>query len=318
MKTHLITGGAGFIGSRLAWRLCAEGHKVYILDDLSTGFLRNLPQEAVFFPADISKPGFMTKVRIPEPLDTVFHFAAQSSGEASFDNPGRDVDVNYRATYHILRFADKMRAKRFLYASSMSVYGDVGGDVHAVAEDHPCEPASYYGCNKLASEKLIAVYARRSCLKPTIFRFFNVYGPGQNMTNMKQGMVSIYLSYLMKDMPIEVKGGLGRFRDFIFIEDLLDVVIKSENDPATWNQVYNVGTGKKTTVADLLKALLDTYDKDDFDHWVKAGRETPGDVQGFCADIAKVREALGWSPRYDLREGLEAMKKWLDQTKEWW
>ena len=313
-----MTGGAGFIGSHLAKRLLEDGHSVYILDDLSTGFEKNVPAGATFCKVDITDAGRLRDLGLPEKVDTLFHIAGQSSGEASFDNPLRDIDVNYKATYNMLELAAKKEVRRFIYASSMSVYGEIEQGDRGVSEDHPAWPISYYGCNKLASEKLIRVFASRVDIKPTVLRFFSIYGPGQNMRNLKQGIVSIYLSYVIQNKPIVVKGALNRFRDLTYIDDLTDVLIKCEDCQKSFNQVLNVGTGIKTTVEDLLKAILKAFDKNDFGKWVKAEGNTPGDIMGCTADITRLKTALNWEPQHKIEEGLLKMKLWLDETKHFW
>ena len=318
MKTYIVTGGAGFIGSRLAERLVEGGHSVYILDDLSTGFERNIPAGATFCKVDVSDVEQLRDLGLPEKVDALFHIAGQSSGEASFDNPLRDIDVNYKATYNMLELAAKMEVSRFIYASSMSIYGEIDQSERGVSEDHPARPISYYGCNKLASEKLIRVFAHQVDITPTVLRFFSIYGPGQNMRNLKQGIVSIYISYLMKNKPIIVKGALSRFRDLTYIDDLTDVLIKCEDCKNTFDQVLNVGSGIKTTVEDLLGAVLKAFDKKDFDKWVKVEGKTPGDIIGCTADVTKLTWALNWKPQYRIEEGLTKMKLWLDETKDLW
>lgn len=317
MSNYLITGGAGFIGSSLAKRLLQEGHTVHVVDDFSTGFEWNIPQGAHVHRVDLCEADRLREIQSGV-IDAVFHFAAQSSGEASFDNPARDILVNYSSTYHMLRWAEEHGVPRFIFASSMSVYGEVADGETAVAENRPCEPASYYGCNKLASEKMIRIFARQSRLKATILRFFNVYGPGQNMNNLKQGMVSIYFSYLMKDEPVTVKGPLDRFRDFVYIDDLIDAVVRCIDHPEASNATFNVGTGRKTTVAELLEALLAAYSKTPWDRWVISSGHTKGDIKGCYADVSRIKKAIGWEPRIPLMEGISRMKKWVDETAERW
>lgn len=318
MKTSLITGGAGFIGSCLARRLIERGDTVYVLDDLSTGYVRNVPEKAIFHEVDVGDMRKLRAIKLPRGVSTVYHFAGQSSGEASFDDPSGDIDRNYRATYNMLMASEMMDAPRFIYSSSMSVYGDVDPFVPMVSETFDCNPASYYGCNKFASEKLINIFSKHSRIKPTIFRFFNVYGPGQNMKNMKQGMLSIYMSYLMKNNPVIVKGSLDRFRDFIYIDDLLDAVMHCEESESTFYEIFNLGTGKKTTVFDLLKALLKAFEKDDFEKWVAVEGNTPGDIKGFVADMTKLKNRIAWSPLCGIEEGIRHMKTWIDETVDLW
>lgn len=309
-KTYVITGGAGFIGSSLARRLLERGDAVYILDDLSTGRYENIPGGAVFHNVDISDSGALFALVLPHKADYIYHLAAQSSGEASFEDPARDIDINYKGTYNILRLAQSKGCKRFIFSSSMSVYGDLPARHGPVREDFPCKPISYYGCNKLASESLIRAFTRGSDMDFTIFRLFSVYGPGQNLENMKQGMVSIYLSYLLKNSPIHVKGSIDRFRDFVYIDDVIDVFMQSEPRKETYGEVFNIGTSVKTTVKELLKIILRAYGKDDFDRWVNVKGNTAGDITGCIADIVKLEKKLGWKPKRGLEQGIAKMKEW--------
>lgn len=318
MKTYVVTGGAGFIGSQLAKRLVEEGQSVYVLDDLSTGFERNVPSRANFYRVDISDMGQIRDLALPPRIDALFHIAGQSSGEASFDKPLRDIDVNYKGTYNMLKLSEDKGVSRFIYASSMSVYGEFNHKNYCVNEDHTARPISYYGANKLASENLIRIFTKDGNISPTILRFFSIYGPGQNMKNLKQGIVSIYMSYIMQNRPIIVKGALTRFRDLTYIDDLIDVLIKIEDCDETFNEVFNVGTGFKTTVEELVNSILKAFGKKDFDNWVIVQGNTPGDIMGCIADIGKLKRTLGWEPSYGIEEGLGKMKQWLDDTKDLW
>jgi UDP-glucose 4-epimerase len=320
MAVCIVTGGAGFIGSHLAGRLIERGDEIYVLDDLSTGFQGNVPQGAVFYQVDIGLINDLLTLKFPDKIDIIYHLAGQSSGEASFDDPLRDIKSNYIATYNILKLAERKHCQRFIFTSSMSVYGEIrNGDI-PVNERHQCNPKSYYGCNKLASEKLINIFVEKTRIKPTIFRLFNVYGPGQNLDNLKQGMVSIYIFYLMKNIPVIVKGSLDRFRDFIYVDDVVNGLIGSDLCEKTYGGVFNLGTGQATSVLELLQELLKIFkkDQDDFNRWVVIQGNTPGDIKGFTADISKLQEVIEWKPRYDLERGLGEMKTWIDQTMDLW
>lgn len=318
MRTIIITGGAGFIGSNLAKRFVARGDKVYVLDNLSIGFEENIPRGAFFYKSDISDIKELRALKLPNTADAIYHLAAQSSGEVSFDDPLKDIDINYKGTYNLLKLAEIKKCKRFIYASSMSVYGELGADNYKVSEFYPCNPVSYYGSNKFASERLIQIFTKKAKLKPTIFRLFSVYGPGQNMLNTKQGIVSIYLSYLLKNKPILVKGSLNRFRDLTYIDDVLNVFISCLNDKRCYGEIFNLGTGVKTTVKELLSVILKLYGKKDFDKWVRVKGNTPGDTMGCIADIKKLNSITGWTPKHGLKRGIGKMKSWLDETAGHW
>jgi len=138
-----------------------------------------------------------------------------------------------------------------------------------------------------------------------------VYGPGQNLDNLKQGMVSIYLAYVAGGLPILVRGSRERFRDFVFIEDVVDAWIAALDAPATFGKIYNLGTGRRTTVAELLETLLQAWGLDTSDYPIEAGPPTPGDQWGMTADIGAIVADLGWKPRVELREGIERMVSWV-------
>src|SRR5207302_2649077 len=160
------------------------------------------------------------------------------------------------STLTLSRWCLKWGIPRFLYASSMAVYGDVRG--LPASEDAPLCPLSYYGVSKLASEHVLRL-AQREGLATTAFRMFSVYGPGQNLENLRQGMVSIFLAYLIRQAPIPVKGSLDRFRDFVYIDDVVDAWLRAlDRQPASNDSpgTYNLGTGRPTTVRRLLDLLI--------------------------------------------------------------
>jgi UDP-glucose 4-epimerase len=305
-KTILITGGAGFIGSHIAKRLIYEGHDVTIVDNLTTGFEWNIPSEATFVRADISKKSMFKK--IPEKsYDAVFHLAAQSSGEISHEKPELDLKVNTLSTLLLLNWCMKMHVPRFIYASSMAVYGDAA--CSPVSEDYSCQPLSFYGISKLSSEHYVQHFSKKG-LNTTCFRMFSVYGPGQNMENMKQGMVSIFLAYLLNGEPIWVKGSGDRFRDFIFIDDVVDVWCASLENPRTFGNIYNLATCKKTRVRDLVEEEIRIFGCDPASYQVKYEGTTPADQFGLFADISRLKRDLDWEPRISLADGLKHMFSW--------
>ena len=305
-KKIIVTGGAGFIGSHIARNLVQAGHDVVVVDNLVTGFEENIPTGATFLNGDVSEK--TTIESLPVDSDAVLHLAAQSSGEVSAENPDLDLKANTLSTLYLLQWCKENRIPRFVYASSMAIYGNVANN--PVSEDHPCEPLSFYGISKLSSEHYIRHYASEG-LKTTCFRMFSVYGPGQNMTNMKQGMVSIFLAYLMKGEEVWVKGSPDRFRDFIYIDDVVDAWCSCLDNEQTWGKTYNLATGKKTTVRELVTKEIQQFGGDPQTYPVKFEGSTPSDQFGLYADISRIRADLGWEPRYSLDEGLKNMMAWV-------
>ncbi len=301
----LVTGGAGFIGSALARRLIGEGHEVVIADNLSTGKTGNIPERATFVQLDLSGPGAFS--RLPDgAYDAVAHLAAQSSGAVGQADPYADMQVNVGATLLLSRWAIEKGIRRFLYTSSMTVYGQ--GNREPLDESAPSAPVSYYGAAKLASENYLRLAEAEGALV-TCFRLYNVYGRGQNLGNLYQGMASIYLAYLLKHVPVPVTGSFDRFRDFVHVDDVVDAMMRALNRPATPSRIYNIGTGKKTTVRELLRMLIAAMKLPE-SHPVEEVTGSPSDVFGSVANVARARNELGWSPRVELRDGLEDMVAW--------
>lgn len=301
----LITGGAGFIGSALARRLLVDGDDVVVIDDLSTGLRKNVPERARFVFGDLADPATLNL--IPDgAYDAVVHLAAQSSGAISQKYPYADLQANVGATVLLSRWCIERAVPRFLFASSMTVYGD--GHSRPVPEDTPCRPISYYGVSKLASENYLRLAASEG-LSVNCFRLFNVYGRGQNIDNLHQGMASIYLAYLLDRVPVPVTGSLDRYRDFVHVDDVVDVMARALGKPLEPFNVFNVGTGKKTTVRELLAMLVSAM-KLPIDHPIEERAGSPSDVFGSVADISRASKELGWQPRVLLDDGLADMVAW--------
>ena len=303
MKKYLVTGAAGFIGSCVAKRLRDSGSEVWTIDNLSTGYEENIPKGVIFIKGDCQDVKTIESLKGAK-FDAIVHIAGQSSGEISFEDPVYDLRTNTEATLLLVDFALKTGCERFIYASSMSVYGKV--EDAPIAESHPCCPLSFYAVGKLASEHYLRIYRSRG-LKPTCLRLFNVYGPGQNMNNLKQGMASIFLAQLLANKEILVKGPLDRFRDLIYIDDVVDAFIKCLVEPKSIGAIYNVGTGKRTTVGHLIELIIEISK---INGLVKQAAGTPGDQAGIYANAEKINADINFSPKTPLDLGLRKMIEW--------
>ena len=205
------------------------------------------------------------------------HLAGQSSGDKSFNDPITDLKKNTHSTLNLLKYGIKNKVKKIIYASSMSVYGKQSKI--RVSESNKLNPTSYYGVSKISSEEYIKL--SKSKLNYIIFRMFNVYGPGQNLEDLNQGMVSIYLSQFLSKKYILVKGSLNRVRDFIYIDDVVDIWTKSLNKKYQ-NQTFNLGTGVGTSVKKLIN-LISKNAK------IKLTKSTRGDQSKIISNTKKLR-----------------------------
>lgn len=304
MKTCLITGVAGFIGSALAKRLLDEGYRVVGIDNFLTGLVENIPPGVIFLEIDITDSAQLEKLDSYD-FDVVLHLAAQTSGEISFDDPEKDLQINALGTLYVAQYCSNRNIPRLLYASSATVYGDA--ETQPILVSQCKQPKSYYGITKLAGEQYLRLFSEK--INITTLRMFNVYGPGQNIDNIKQGMVSIYLYYLMKGEPILVKGSKDRFRDFIYIDDVVDAWVAAVEGSETYGGVYNLSSGSKTTVADLLLVLCEAWGEPQ--HAIAYTDGTPGDTLGSVGSIEKTKNDLNWSPKVDLKDGVNRTVNWV-------
>ena len=304
MPRVLVTGGAGFIGAHLARALADDGWDVEIVDDLSTGSRDNLPAGLPFHQLDLGRPEALDALPGGR-FDAIAHVAGQSSGEKSFDDPVRDHDANARSTLLLATWALRQGVETLVHASSMGVYGQPAS--WPVAEDAPLRPQSWYGASKRAAEVALEVAARQG-LRTVSLRMFSIYGPGQDLREMRQGMASIFLAMLLRGEEVVVHGPLDRVRDFVYIDDCVDAWRRALARPDASGAI-NVGTGVGTSVGALVAELIAALGLP-ADHPVRSQGTTPGDQHSLAADTALARRVLGWEAATSLPDGLAAMLAW--------
>jgi UDP-glucose 4-epimerase len=303
-SNFLVTGGAGFIGSFLCRSLIADGHSVIVIDNLSTGDVKNVPKAAQFIQGSCENEGDLMRLK-DKKFEAIFHLAGQSSGEISFDNPILDMDANVKSTLVLLKYAKETGCKKFIYASSMSVYGDpISLPVH---EEMETKPKSFYAVGKLASENYLRIYNQFE-IKTVILRLFNVYGEGQNLNNLRQGMASIYLAQALKSGKILVKGTSNRFRDFIHVDDVVAAFRKAE-DESIPSGVYNVCRGEKVTVDEILTIINNNICKPAEIYFAPG---TPGDQFGIYGSTDHFEKVFGLKSEISFIQGMKSMVKWAE------
>ena len=305
----LITGGTGFIGAALSKKLLDLGKKVTIVDNFSNSSILNIDKRCKFYKIDVQKKN-INKI-FKNKITHVVHLLAQSSGEISFEDPINDLKINAEFTLKLLNISLKHKIKKFIFASSMNVYGDVPN--LKINENYPTKPESFYGIHKLTSENYIKIFSELG-LSSIILRLFNVYGPGQNLTNLKQGMISIYCSYILNKKKLIIKGSPERFRDFIYIDDVIDAILLSLNNKSIFN-VINICTGKKTTVKELISKILLYFNYKTYPTKITNG--TPRDQFGIYGSNNKAKKILKWTPKYDIDKGIKlTLKHYLENENK--
>ena len=306
MKKVLVTGGFGFVGSRLVKHLRSKGLETVILEHPATeapaGF-----EDVQVLRADITDERSMHEAKCSD-IDAVLHLAAQSSGPRSFSIPLQDVQLNIVGTLNTINWCLANAAERMLFASSFVIYGD-HPEREALDEETCCRPKSVYATSKLACEHLLMNYAQPKGLKWNALRMFNVYGPGQDITKPDQGVVGIFMNMLLKTDSVQVKGSLARFRDLIYIDDVIAGWERCLFGNST-NQAFNLGTGEKTSFETLIRSIARVLGKAERLR-IEELAGTPGDMMGCVADISRIRTTLGYAPQYSLEEGLANMFDWV-------
>ena len=304
----VVTGGAGFIGSKVAERLLARGCQILVVDNLVTGSKANIPTGARFEHMAAENPKLAAAIEAFAP-DTIAHIGGQSSGEIGELQPLDDQSWNVASTLNLLTIASRIGVNRFVYASSMGVYGLADGGANGLREQDSGLPISIYGAGKHCSEQYLRLFAQRNITCVSL-RMFNVYGPGQDMNNSMQGMVSIYISSLLKTGKVVVRGSLDRIRDFVFIDDVVDAwekaLFANLSEPFI---ALNVGSGKGTSVKGLLKSIKTCVG----DFSVEVADPTPADQNATIADVSNAKHVLQWEPKTDLEQGLQQLLAWARQ-----
>ncbi len=299
----LVTGGAGFIGSHLVDAVLAQGHRVVVVDDLSTGDLRRVPKAVRFVRGDIRTPG-LDALLAEEKVETVFHFAAQADVRKSVEDPVFDAEVNVLGTIRVGSAAAAAGARQVVFSSSGgAIYGEPAGE--RADESHPLEPGSAYGVAKLAGEKYLAALARDGGFALSVLRYANVYGPRQDGRG-EAGVVGIWMNRLLSGQDAVVNGDGGQTRDFVHVADVVaaNVAAFQRRLPGA----FNVGTGVETSIRELYGLVAAACAVDGPPRF---GPAMPGEQRRSVLDVSLAREALGLTQLVPLDAGLRATAEWF-------
>jgi len=252
----LVTGGAGFIGSNLVDALLERGYLVRVLDNLSTGKRSNLPDDprVQLIVGDIADRDVVDDA--VRGCVAVVHLAAVASVQASVEDPVGTNRTNLVGTIHVCEAMKKAGVKRIVFASSAAVYGN-NGEGEAIDERTEKAPLTPYAADKLASEHYLQFFQRKDGIEPAIFRFFNIYGPRQDPSSPYSGVISIFAERAQRGIPIVVFGDGQQTRDFVFVGDLVHVLVQAVETTEVPEQPVNVGLNRSTTLNELLQAVGD-------------------------------------------------------------
>lgn len=304
----LVTGGAGFVGSHLTAALVAEGARVRVLDDLSSGKASNLaglPAELMV--GDIAEPGVVQEA--VSGCELIFHQAALVSVPLSIQEPALAYRTNVTGTFNVFEAARQAGIRRVVYASSSAVYGNLPG--LPKQEDHQLEPASPYAATKQMNEVLATAYGIAFGLELVGLRYMNVFGPRQDPSSPYSGVLSIFCRAVVDDEPCTIHGDGEQSRDFVFVEDVVQANLLAANAEAQTlpaSAVFNIGRGEQTTLNQIVAMLAELAGRP---MNVRYGDERPGDIKHSVADIRRAEEVLGYSPQTSLIDGLRSTLAWF-------
>jgi UDP-glucose 4-epimerase len=298
----LVTGGAGFIGSHLVERLLADGGRVRVLDDFSTGKPGNLPDSSDLEVITGNVGSYDTAGKAMQGVEIVFHEAAVASVPRTIDDPLGSQRTNYQGTLNILESARQEGVKRVVFAASAAAYGDDPG--LPKTESMPVKPLSPYAVDKLASEHACQVYHRLYGLETVCLRYFNVFGPRQDPSSPYSGVISVFAERLISGEQPVIYGDGSQTRDFVYVTDVVDANIQAATVEAAAGKVINIATGNTVTLNELLEIMCGICG---LEFQPVYADERPGDIRHSAAAIDRARDLLEWQPVVTLDDGLAAL-----------
>ena len=307
MAKYLVTGGAGFIGSHISQALVTRGHQVRVVDNFATGYRHNLRDGVEFVQGDLADAS--VAVAAVTGMDYVVHQAAIPSVPRSVDKPAESHRANIDATLNLLIASRDSGVKRLVFAGSSSVYGDT--DVLPKTETMPAKPLSPYALQKLMGEMYGQMFTRLYGFETVTTRYFNVFGPRQDPGSPYSGVISLFIKALHDGTTPIIYGDGEQTRDFTYVTNVVDGVIRSAETPGVGGHVFNVATNSRISLNQLLDTLKTIFGSTVTPIYKEA---RAGDVRDSQADISKAEQMLGYKPLVGLEEGLRETVKWFKST----
>jgi nucleoside-diphosphate-sugar epimerase len=300
-QTVLITGVAGFIGSNLAERLLAQGHRIVGIDNLAYGVREQVPEGVEFHQVDIRHKKIYPLFRN---INFVFHLAAKNCISDCQADPVDTADINVTGTVNVFEAARRAGVKKIIYAESSAMYE--GSSVLPTPESE-VKPESFYATSKLATMYFAEAYSRFYDSRFTALRYFCVYGPRQDYRRTIPPVMSAFIIKLLRGEAPVVYGTGEKRRDFVYVDDINDFHLQCMTDSRTDGQVYNLGSGRNHSVSDIYRLVSDILNVR-VPAIYKA--DLPGEAQDTLADIGKA-QAVGWRPKTDIKAGLTRMVEYI-------
>tara|TARA_B100000700_G_C15037944_1_gene853723 strand:- start:1342 stop:2241 length:900 start_codon:yes stop_codon:yes gene_type:complete len=292
----LVTGGAGFIGSHLVKKLVKKKYKVIVLDNLSTGSLKNLrlvKNKIDFIKCDITKNKISSKIF--RDIDYVFHLAGLSKATESIKKPSKYFRANVKGTINILNYISKIKIKKFIYSASASCYGNP--KKIPTSEKDKIQNLTPYASTKWKAEKIIMEYAKKYKIPSISLRLFNVYGPGSLSSSPYSAVISVFVKQRKSNKPLTIVGDGLQTRSFVYVSDVVDGMIKAARSKVK-NEIFNLGSKNSLTIISLAKLFK--------------GRKIYipkrlGDPRNSFSDIRKIQKILRWRPKISISKGIRAL-----------
>ncbi len=306
MNRYIVTGGAGFIGSALVRALLADGRSVHVIDNLSTGNLRNLEGIADWITLhNLDICDYDRLAPVIAGAHRVFHLAAIPSVPKSIDNPVPSHASNIDGSFNVFRAAAEGKAGRVIYAASSSAYGDT--EVLPKTESMAPRPKSPYAVQKLLGEYYASVFSDCFQLETVALRFFNVFGPRQDPTSPYSGVLSIFMTCLLERRSPTIFGDGEQSRDFTYVEDVVGLLLKASEAKGVSGKTFNAGNGGRYTLNETWRLLQKI---EGVDLPARYGPARAGDVRDSQADTAAAIRELGHAPKFSFEQGLRLTLDW--------
>ena len=311
----LITGGAGFLGRWVVNALLKREREIVIIDNLSNGRKENLSEfqedsklkEIIY--DDIRNRDIIDNLFLKYKFESCIHLAAQINVQESIDYPDRAFNNNIIGTYNILEAARTYNTKIIIIGTCM-VYDLAASNNEAISESHNVKPASPYAGSKLAAEDIALSYYFGLKLPVVILRPFNIYGPFQK-TNMEGGVISIFVNLKLKNEKLKIFGDGTQTRDFLYVEDCAEFIVKAEECEQCVGEIINAGSGNDITINDLAKLIV--KDENQIVH-VKH-HHPQAEIMKLLCNNSKAKKLLNWEPITPLEEGIQKLEYWIRESE---